>query len=256
MRFQCAAIAAAVLLTPQLSRAQAYWQPTPTPIENAAREPWQVNGEAIYYQGAFYYPVGPTEFFDGNAMQRTGDYEGVPLYENRFVEPQSLLYVPVSRGQMRPYERLRYGVKGGTVGSRTGWFPIQRDVELSLGKLEPVPDRFRVTSGGAQWDWPEPVSAPQPPALMSLGGRQAPSVSPTAVIREVPRRETTNAGAFIELEGVRYFSSGKAVVNDPQRFSRTGELRGAALFRDARGDRRTVFVEVVPGGALAPYSRR
>ncbi len=102
MRFQCAAIAAAVLLTPQLSRAQAYWQPTPTPIENAAREPWQVNGEAIYYQGAFYYPVGPTEFFDGNAMQRTGDYEGVPLYENRFVEPQSLVYVPVSRGQFDP----------------------------------------------------------------------------------------------------------------------------------------------------------
>jgi len=258
MRFHHLAIAAGVLLLlPQLGHAQAYWRPTGPPPVTAAAAPWQVNGEAIFYQGGFYYPTGPTEFFDGNALLRTGNYEGIPLYENRFLETNSIVYVPVGGGQMRPYERRRYGVLGGTVGSRTTWFPIQRDVEMSLGQTEPPPARFRLTSGRAQWDWPKPVVAPEPPPLMSLGGRQAPSASPAQVIRQVPTRETTNAGAYVEFEGVRYYTAGRAVRNQPDVFTRVGEVRGANVFRATRGaDRRTIFVEAVPGGALAPYARR
>ena len=247
---------AALFLTPQLSSAQVYLNKTPAPAVNAARASWQANGEPLFYAGSFYYPAGPTEFFDGQVMARTGDYDGIPLYENRTLEPYSLVFVPVSGGLMRPYERRRSGVLGGTIGSRTPSFPIQHDSEQSLRQSEPVPTPFRASAGRARWDWPSPGTRTAQPALMSVTTRQAPSASPAVVIREVPRRESTNAGAFIEFDGVRHYTSGKAVRNDPQRFIRAGELRGAAVFREPRGDRRTVFVEVVPGGALAPYSRK
>lgn len=257
MRSQFVGVAAAALfLMPQPSNAQVYMDRTPAPTVNAARASWQVNGEPLFYAGGFYYPAGPTEFFDGQVMARTGTYDGTPLYENRTLEPYSIVFVPVSGGLMRPYERRRSGMLGGTIGSRTPSFPVQHDSEQSLRQSEPVPTPFRASAGRARWDWPSPGARTAQPALMSVTTRQAPSASPAVVIREVPRRESTNAGAFIEFEGLRHYTSGKAVRNDAQRFVRAGELRGAAVFRESRGDRRTVFVEVVPGGALAPYSRR
>ena len=258
MRSQLVAmLAGAVLLLPHAVHAQAYWQPTMMPPVTAAAAPWQVNGEAIFYQGGFYYPVGPTEFFDGNALLRTGDYEGVPLYENRFLEPASIVYVPIGRGEMRPYERLRAGVRGGTVASRPPSFPIQRDVELSLRQPERRPARFRVTSSRADWDYQPSVTVPQPPPLTSLGGRPGATPAPGTVIRQVPTRETTNAGAYVEFEGVRYYSSGRAVRPQADQFAQAGAVKGAAVFREVRGgDRKTIYVEAVPGGALAPYTRR
>jgi hypothetical protein len=266
-------IVGTAIVWPLTACAQVYSLPERTPRVTAASVGWQRGGEPLFYAGGLYYPSGPTEYFDGNLMTRTGTIDGVPVYENRTLEPWSVVYVPVGGNLLRPYERRREGSLVGTVGSRTPSFPIQRDGELSLrlakigdnitAGLEGVADSDTLelgrpvgTSGRAQWDWPRADVVPAQPPLGSLSTRTGATATPAPVIRSVPRRETTNAGAFIEFDGQRYYTSGKAVVHDPDRFTPSGEARGARVFREAKGQDRTIFVETVPGGSLAPYTRR
>jgi hypothetical protein len=249
----------AVVLLPSTGSAQVYQLPTPSPIVMADAS-WRSTGQPIYYAGGIYYPSGPTEFFDGQVMARTGVVDGVPVYENKTFEPWSVVLVPMGGNLMQPYERRRSGALAGTVGSRMPGHPIQRDVELSVvndsgrdGEIDGLPV---ATSGRAQWTWPTPPppagSAP-PLAPLSAQAKTAPSSVP--VIRTIPRRETTNAGAYVDFAGAHHYSSGKAVTHDPQRFTRIGDSGGAAVFREAGGSEKTIYVEVVPNGALAPYTR-
>src|SRR5688572_33397323 len=60
-------------------------------------------------------------------MVRVGHYNGVPLYADTTLEPHSIVFVPVGRGQMQPYERLRAGDLAGTSGSRLPSFPGRSD---------------------------------------------------------------------------------------------------------------------------------
>jgi hypothetical protein len=261
MRSHVPALAvAAVLLLPQPGSAQVYLWQTPAPVVTAAPAAWRTSGEPIFYVGHLYYPTGPTEYFDGQVMSRTGNYKGVPLYENRTLEPYSVVFVPIGRNLMRPYERKREGELVGTVGSRTPSFPIQRDVEISslMGYEAPL---VEVADGGhvsrrAQWDWPETVVEVEAPPLAPLATRAAAPGTALALNGNAPARDTTNAGAIVQFEGARYFSSGKAQVNNPERFTRVGESGGAAVYREVNGDAQTIYVESVPGGALAPYTRR
>ena len=46
------------------------------------------------------------------SMVRTGHYNGVPLYADATRDPYSVVYVPIGRGQLKPYERLRRGESG------------------------------------------------------------------------------------------------------------------------------------------------
>src|SRR5262245_16499982 len=75
--------------------AQVYSTPAEVPQVTAAGAQWRVNGEPIVDDGIFYYPTGPTIFFDGQTMTRTGVYRGVPLYQDRTLEPYSVMFVPV-----------------------------------------------------------------------------------------------------------------------------------------------------------------
>ena len=59
----------------------------------AASAPWQINGEPVFYAGDFYYAAGPTVFFDGNVMVRSGSYRGVPLYADSTLQPYSVIFV-------------------------------------------------------------------------------------------------------------------------------------------------------------------
>ena len=61
----------------------------------------------MIFAGSLYYPAGPVVFFNGDVMVRTGYYYGVPLYADTTIEPYSIVLVPIGRGQMQPYERLR-----------------------------------------------------------------------------------------------------------------------------------------------------
>jgi hypothetical protein len=83
--------------------------------------------------------------------------------------------------------------------------------------------------------------------------KTAPSTIP--VIRTIPRRETTNAGAYVDFAGAHHYASGKAVIHDGPRFTRIGDVGGAAVFREVGGSDKTIHVEVVPDGLLAPYTR-
>src|SRR5438067_3335349 len=75
MRAHCAAVfLLGAVLFPKLGNAQAYYLPTPPPQVTAANVSWQLNGEPVFYEGDFYYPTGPTIFFDGNVMRRSAMY--------------------------------------------------------------------------------------------------------------------------------------------------------------------------------------
>ena len=66
---------------PQFGNAQVYQFETPPPGVTSANAPWQLSGEPIFYAGNYYYPTGPTVFFDGRVMVRVDTWFGVPLYE-------------------------------------------------------------------------------------------------------------------------------------------------------------------------------
>jgi hypothetical protein len=127
--------------------AQVNGQPTDPPIVTAENDSWYRRGEAIDLEGDLYYPAGPTVFFNGNVMFRSAQYNGVPLYSDSTIEPYSVVFVPVGRNLMRPYERKRSGELAGTTGTRTPSFPggsarddddafHTADVEGTTGRLE------------------------------------------------------------------------------------------------------------------------
>ena len=122
----------AAVLVPTIGNAQVYLLPAEPPQVTAASAPWKINGEPVFYAGDFYYAAGPTVFFDGNVMVRSGSYRGVPLYADSTLQPYSVIFVPIGGKVMRPYERKRAGELAGTVGSRMPSFPPQRDVEVSV----------------------------------------------------------------------------------------------------------------------------
>lgn len=259
MRSHILGIALAALLAPQVSHAQVYLLPESSPPSvTAAREPWQLSGDALYYKGDFYYPTGPTEFFDGRIMARTGTHDGVPLYENATLVPFDIVYVPVGGGLMRPYERRREGWLAGTTGSRLPSFVVDTtpsdmgDIERTWVERERSVARLAI--GRAQWEWTEPVASVELPPLADTPGRRV-TTTPTGVITTIPKRDTTNAGAYFRFDGSRYVASGRAVRQNVERFARIGGINNLAVFREIKGDPNTIYIESVPGGLLAPFTR-
>ena len=120
MRFVAAAF---VLLLSAPLLAQVNSRPTDPPTVSAADAPWFRQREPLIFAGSLYYPAGPVVFFNGDVMVRTGYYNGVPLYADTTIEPYSIVLVPIGRGQMQPYERVRDGELAGTSGSRAPSFP-------------------------------------------------------------------------------------------------------------------------------------
>src|SRR5215204_4246847 len=130
--------------------AQVQSRPTDPPLVTASNESWYVLREPVQFAGELYYPAGAAEFFNGNTMVRTGHYNGVPLYADSTVEPFSIILVPVDRGLMQPYERVRNRDLAGTTGSRPPSFPVH-----------PTPETSTVPAAGVA-----PTAAPQPPGAI------------------------------------------------------------------------------------------
>jgi hypothetical protein len=254
------------VVTPKIGTAQVYHLPTPPPQVTAASESWQIQGEPVFYEGYFYYPTGPTVFFDGNVMVRTGVYRGVPLYEDATLEPYSMVFVPVAGRTMRPYERKREGELAGTVGSRPPSFPIQRDAELSVAmrgaglvtpplivnrpSMMPEAERAVRTSGVVVCCSSAPVCCPfasQP---------QATSPPPAPTVVESVRRPGEINGVWIEFDGARWYNDGAAVSYDPERFVPIGNHRGFPVYRERTSSANRIFVTIVPNGPVAPFARR
>src|SRR5688572_2217513 len=168
-RVPVACLIVAILL-PINGSAQISYRPTPRPQVTAAGVPWVVSGEPIFFGGSFYYPTGPSVFFDGQLMARVGDYLSVPLYVDTTLEAYSRIFVPVAGGLMKPFERRRAGPLAGTVGSTTPAWPVQV-----------ASNRYEAGGGvGVQVGPFEPLMVPEAPRPVGTSGVTVVCPCPTA----------------------------------------------------------------------------
>jgi hypothetical protein len=245
----------AVVLLPTVGNAQVELSETPPPRVSAASADWQIRGEPVVFAGNVYYPTGPNVFFDGAVMVRTGTFRGVPLYADATLEPYSVVYVPIGRMTMRPYERRREADLAGTTGSRAPSFPTDRDSELDVARPTDAID--------AQAMAPDDDSSPTPldarvqprrgervPATSARGG----VVSRPTYVQSFPS-PTSNAGIWIAYDGARWFLRGDAQPFDAARFVAVGDYRGFPVYRERSGARDDIYVPSVEGGPLAHYRR-
>jgi hypothetical protein len=253
----------------QVYQPQVYQVPPPAP-RVAANADWQLRGDPVFYAGDFYYPTGPNVFFDGNVMKRSGEHQGVPLYVDATLEPYSVVYVPIGRNLMRPYERRRAGELAGTIGSRTPSFPIVHDVEVSVAIFATgITPPSGAAGRQAVFESSEPVGTTEPgvvpnrlPALLNTpplsdlaprgvdGGR---STTFRLTSRDVQRAITD---VWLQFNGSRYYSAGFAVPNEPDQFTRIGDYEGFPVYQKRGESNRDIYIPSVEGGLLARYQRR
>jgi hypothetical protein len=237
--YRRASVLALVVLLGPLVAAQVQMRPTPAPLVTAENEAWYLNGEPVVHAGQFYYPAGAQVFFNGNEMVRSGFHLGVPLFSRTTLEPYSVVYVPIGRGLMQPYERLRSGDLAGTVGSRTPSFPVaiapseasgfpQAAAPPMGGAVVPsTPEPVGTTGTGAQWQ----------PRHVRIGGR------PTGL----------NA-VYIDYQGTRWYSTGGFIEVRPDRMTKIGDYHGFPVWRAEGSD--DIYMSTSPAGTLAVlYSR-
>ncbi len=250
---------AAIVLVPTLAWAQATWLPTPVPSITAENESWYLNGDPVMFAGNVYFPTGPLMPFDANQMVRSGDFRGIPLYSLTTIEPYSKVYVPLSGGLMKPYERKRAGDVAGTAGSSTPSFPVvnphdPREEAAVYGQLiqaaAPPMLRESVYGGYGEPTARRPSEEPEPVA--TTGATPYP-LGPLASAR---KPEGLN-GIYVEYQDRRWMLSGSAVELDAAQFKRIGEYRGFPVYQKG-GDEQTIYVTVAHSARelLAPYSAR
>ena len=233
---------------PNVGTAQVTSRPAPSPVVTAAGAEWQMAGGPIFYAGNFYYPAGPSIFFDGNVMARMGSYQSVPIYANTTLEPWSIIYVPVGGNVMRPYERLRAGELAGTTGSRTPSFPVQGPNDPAvlsgtpLGEGTAAPELSQSDAGA------QPIVNSPPPANPA-----PPSARRTL---EMISGKTGNEGAWITYEGDRWYYTGKPIKYNPDRFVPFGSYHGFMVYKEKSGPANMIYVTNKEDGPLVPYLKR
>ena len=260
MNARAAVVACAVVLSAaNTAFTQVNIQPTPQPLVTAENERWYRTGEPVSFSGNLYYPAGPAIHFNANEMVRSGFHLGVPLYSRTTIEPFSLVFVPIGRGLMQPYERRRDGEIAGTSSSTppalpvvltpagpvtfaAGTTPIQAAAPPIVESGTPVLD------SGIREAPAAPPSAP--PAAQSIGTSGRPA-APIRVRRDAPN------GIFVEFDHARWFSSGAPVLIDAQRLTRIGEMNGFPVYAARGAGDTTIYVPVAQGlDVLARYVRK
>lgn len=220
-RAQRAVFAALLTLIPFTTMAQTVWQPTQAPTVTAEKTSWYLSSEPITINGEPYYPAGAVQFFNRFQMVRSGSFNGIPLYIDPGFQPDSMVYVPLSGERMQPYQRRQPGVLVGTTGSPVALLPTV--AEVSAGAPQPVGTSGRVTAAPALR-----VSTLNPP--------------------------TGRNGVWINYDGRRWFSAGKAIDYNAASLTRVGTYRGWNVYT-RNGDATTIYVPAMPG-KLSPYKAR
>jgi len=235
---------AMALLAAAPAWAQVQSRPTEPPIVTAENEQWYKQGEPLQIGSDVYYPAGPSVFFNGNTMVRTAHFNGVPLYADTTVEPYSMILVPVSRGVMQPYERLRRGDLAGTTGSRTPSFPV--------GPVSASDYRGPLMAAVS------PTSLPQPIGDIDVftNGRPAgaPAQSDIQGFQTLMRPES-NDGIWIMYMGAKWLSAGPAVPLRASDFQLVGDYSGFPVFA-RQGIKEDVIYLPTRAGLVAPYRRK
>jgi hypothetical protein len=240
--------------------AQVQSRPTDAPVVTAANESWYVNGEPLQFAGDVYYPAGATVFFNGNTMVRSGNYNGVPLYADTTIEPYSIVFVPIQRGLMQPYERLRQGAMAGTVASRTPSFPVRMTPTSysSFGVLPQAaaaPTALPAPIGAISVYTAEPLPAAvpfvAPVAVTTLANATQPRTDVGMTFATVGR-PTSNDGVWIRYLGEKWISAGPAVPIAPESFRVVGSYEGFPVFARQNRSEQMIYVST-RAGLAAPY---
>lgn len=225
--------------------AQVHTRPTATPLVTAEREAWYRGGEPVVFAGDEYHRAGARVFFNGNTMVRTGDHNGVPLYTDTTLEPYSIVYVPVERGQLQPYERRRRGDLAGTTGSRTPSFVVSSatastvDARMQAALSPPPPT-------------PYAASPVEPPAFTArVVAVASPVTADPDVFSLMP--EGFN-GIWVVYDGAKWWSDGQAVLLRSTDHRLVGTYAGFPVFA-SRGATDDVIYVPSRAGLVAPYRR-
>jgi hypothetical protein len=239
---------ALVLTAAAPAAAQVQSRPTEPPVVTAENETWYRVGEPLQFGGNLYHQVGPTVFFNGNTMVRTGHYNGIPLYADTTIEPYSIVYVPVARGQLQPYERRRRGDLAGTTGSRTPSFPVAR-----------VPEGSSILQAAAPpTNLPQPIGAiaaytPETGGLAALSAAQPGQGQQDSNVPLL--RPENNDGIWVWFSGAKWISAGSAVPLRAQEFELVGDYAGFPVFARARVKEQVIYIPT-RAGLVAPYRRK
>jgi len=250
--FTLSLIVSMAVLFPKVSNAQAYAFGTPAPEVTAGTAGWQANDEPIVVNGLVYFPTRAFRLFDPGVMQQTGVYERVPVYSDVTLEPYSVVYVPVTRSNMRVYERKRAGDLAGTAGSRTPSFPV----EIASDTVRKNAERATAASGVAGATGTAGSLIPAPAS--SVGTAFAPDRDRgrRVSLQSIPRPAGGPNGVWLEFNGARWYADGPAVSFTPDRFEPIGEYRGFPVYREKKNAKGEIWVSVVKDGPVAPYTRR
>jgi hypothetical protein len=249
------ALGCAILAMPAAAPAQILMRPAEKPLVTAENERWYLAGQAITFSGSIYDPAGAAVFFNPYEMVRSGAFEGVPLFSKAAREPFGVVYVPVGRGLMQPYERRGDG-DGPGVGRYASSYPAHRDSEVwgtgPQAAGPPTGGDLLYTSQG--YATSHDAGTPMDPSRMTPGRTP---VAARAAGPLTSALEPTGLNAFfIQYQGRRWFSSGPAVPLDESNFSRAGEYRGFPVYVAGNQPADTIYVAVAADapGLLTPYS--
>ncbi len=235
--------------------AQIQTRPTDPPLVTAANDSWYILGEPLQFAGELYYRAGPTVFFNGNSMVRTGHYNGVPLYADTTVEPFSVVLVPISRGVLQPYERPRRGQLAGTSGSRAPSLPTALRPDASVIAMAPAAPTASPIPAGAIGVYTPDTPAATVTVPRDVAGTTGflPTPRPPAPGVTV-RRPDGNDGIWIRFLGMQWVSAGTS-VSAIGKFERVGEYAGLPVFRRGDTDEPVIYLPTA-AGRFAPYRAR
>ena len=253
-------LSVAVLL-PTIGTAQVFVRPNPYPPVTAATAAWQRSGDPVFHAGAFYYPTGPTVFFDGNVMVRTGTYQGVPLYEDATLSrsPSSTSRsAATSSGRTNAGATATWPARSAAARRR---FRCRRDGDEFVGVRVPVPvepgdpragrSRSRAERHAAE----DVMLVPAPRASVASDQRsrfrlslRQPYRAAAATAARQHAADSCKCGC--EFDGARWYSSGPAVPylgrTASCKSANTVDSRSIAHERAAQDE---IYIAVVAGRA-------
>lgn len=225
--------------------AQVQSRPTDPPLVTAVNESWYVLGEPVQFAGELYRQAGPSVFFNGNTMVRSGHYNGIPLYTDTTVEPFSVVFVPTSRGLVQPYTKLRRDVATPLMAAVAPTAP-----PLTIGAISVyTPDPAAVATVGRPAIAGSERSAPVTDIVGTTG---IAATRQTAIPVVSMRRPESNDGVWIMFGGEKWISAGTAVPLVAAEFVRVGDYAGFPVF--ARRDFTQEMIYLPSrAGLIAPY---
>ncbi|MCU1382607.1 MAG: hypothetical protein JWL71_1304 [Acidobacteria bacterium] len=243
--FRLAFVLTVAVLLPNMGNAQVFQFRTPPPDVTAAGALWEMNGDPIMVGGITYDATRAFRLFDGQVMVQTGLFAGVPVYSDATIEPYSELYVPLSSGRMRVYERRRERELAGTTGSHVPTFPVDSPSVRARRDRIAITDE-PVGTGGSD----VPRTASEAASAITPAPARPRHTIMTAVPSGVPN------GVWLEFNGRRWYSDGPAASFSADRFEPIGEYRGFPVYRDKTAGKDDIWVSVVEDGPLAPYRKQ